>query len=382
MIQKKDIRIVADDKIPFLRGVLEPYAKVEYFPGAEINRHTLKNAEGLITRTRTKVTKELLENTPVELVATATIGFDHIDTVWLADNGIQWTNAPGCNSSSVMQYIAASLVYLARKKGFRFGEKTLGIVGVGNVGSKVAQMAEILGFKVLLNDPPRERKEGKGAFVSLEEIKETANIITFHVPLNKEGLDRTLEMVNTDFFNSLKKTPILINSSRGPVVDGEAFKKAIQTKKVSGAVLDVWNNEPQIDQDLVAMLDIVTPHIAGYSIDGKANGTTMSVNAFSNFFGFPLRNWSPENLPEPENPLIKINDSDLSMQEILETAIYYTYPIERDDTNLRTNLSDFEKLRGNYPVRREFPAYQIKLKSGNENIYKKLMKLGFKKLLT
>ncbi|MCD6596398.1 MAG: 4-phosphoerythronate dehydrogenase [Bacteroidales bacterium] len=376
------MRIVADDKIPFLMGVLEPYAEVDYFPGAKINRHTLKNADALITRTRTKVTKKLLKDTTVKLVATATIGYDHIDTGWLTRNEIQWTNAPGCNSTSVMQYIAASLVFLAQKKGFRFKDKTLGIVGVGNVGSKVAQMAEVLGFKVLLNDPLRERKEGKGAFVSLEEIKETANIITFHVPLNKEGLDRTLEMVNTDFFNSLKKTPILINSSRGPVVDGEAFKKAIQTKKVSGAVLDVWNNEPQIDQELVELLDIVTPHIAGYSIDGKANGTAMSVNAVSNFFGFPLRNWSPENLPEPENPLIKINDSDLSMQEILETAIYYTYPIERDDTNLRTNLSDFEKLRGNYPVRREFPAYQIKLKSGNENIYKKLMKLGFKKLLT
>ncbi len=382
MILKNDIRIVADDKIPFLMGVLEPYAEVDYFPGAKISRHTLKNADALITRTRTKVTKKLLEDTRVKLVATATIGYDHIDTGWLTRNEIQWTNAPGCNSTSVMQYIAASLVFLARKKGFRFKDKTLGIVGVGNVGSKVAQMAEVLGFKVLLNDPPRERKEGKGSFVSIKEIIVNADIITFHVPLNKEGMDRTLEMANTDFFNSLKKMPILINSSRGPVVNEEALKTAIQTRKVSGAVLDVWNNEPHIDPELVAMLDIVTPHIAGYSIDGKANGTAMSVNAISNFFGFPLKNWSPDNLPEPENPVIKINDPNLSEQEILETAIYYTYPIERDDTNLRTNLPDFEKLRGNYPVRREFPAFQVKLKTENENIYKKLMKLGFKKLLT
>jgi len=382
MVPNNNIRIVADDKIPFLRGILEPYAKVEYFPGAEIRQDILKNADALITRTRTKVSKDLLTGTKVRFVATATIGFDHIDTNWLAENNVHWTNAPGCNSNSVMQYIAASLVFLAREKGFCFKGKTIGIVGVGNVGSKVAKMAEILGFKVLLNDPPRERLEGKGPFVSLEVIKEKADIITLHVPLNKEGKDKTLGMANTEFFHSLRKTPILINSSRGTVVNGEALKTAISTKKVSGAVLDVWNNEPHIDPELVAMLDIMTPHIAGYSMDGKANGTAMSVNAIADFFDFPLKSWSPENLPEPDNPVIQINYTDLLEQEVLETAIYHTYPIEKDDNNLRTNLLDFEKLRGNYPVRREFPAYRIKLKSEDETIYKKLMKLGFKKLLT
>ena len=382
MLHKKDIRIVTDDKIPFLKGILEPYAEAAYFPGAEINQNILKNADALITRTRTKVTKALLEGTKVKFVATATIGFDHIDTSWLAENNVQWTNAPGCNSSSVMQYIAATLVFLARKKGFSFRKKTLGIVGVGNVGSKVAKMAELLGFKVLQNDPPRKRKEGKSTFVSLEEIKEKADIITFHVPLNKGGEDKTLGMANQDFFHSLKNSPIVINSSRGPIVDEEALKAAIRSGKVSGAVLDVWNNEPHIDPELVAMLDIVTPHIAGYSMDGKANGTAMSVNSIANFFDFPLKNWSPENLPEPANPVIQINDTHLSEQEILETAIHHTYPIEKDDTDLRINLQDFEKLRGNYPVRREFPAYQVKLKSENENIYKKFIKLGFNKLLT
>ncbi len=378
MTHNKNIQIIADDKIPFLRGILEPYAEVKYFPGAKINQHILKNADTLITRTRTKVTKDLLENTKVKFVATATIGFDHIDTDWLAENNIRWTNAPGCNSSSVMQYIAATLVFLARKKKFSFNEKTLGIIGVGNVGSKVAKMAGMLGFKVLLNDPPRERKEGKGPFVSLQKIKEEADIITFHVPLNKEGIDKTLGLGNSDFFHSLKNIPIIINSSRGPVIDEKALKSAIRNREITGAVLDVWNNEPYIDRELVSMLDIVTPHIAGYSIDGKANGTAMSVNAMAGFFNFPLKNWFPEQLPIPENPVIQIDNSNLSDQEVMEKVIHHTYPVENDDANLRTNLQDFEKLRGNYPVRREFPAYQVKLRLKNDKISKQLIKLGFK----
>ena len=378
-MQKKIIHIVADDKIPFLNGVFEPFAKMEQYPGKEINQKHLKNADALITRTRTKVTKELLEGTSVKFVATATIGFDHIDTTWLAKKGIRWSNAPGCNSSSVMQYIAATLVLLARKKGFSFRNKTIGIIGVGNVGSKVAHMAKTLGFNVLLNDPPRERREKKGKFVSINEIMENADIITFHVPLNTEGLDKTLGMANNKFFSSLKKAAILINSSRGPVVDEEALKTSIHTGKLTGAVLDVWNNEPEIDSELVKMIDVVTPHIAGYSVDGKANGTAMSINVISDFFDFPLTNWYPENLPDPENPVIHIDNTHLSEQEVLETAIYHTYPIERDDKNLRTNLKDFEKLRGSYPVRREFSAYEIKLKSKNNRLFKKLIKLGFKK---
>ncbi len=379
MIQKKNIRIVADDKIPFLKGVLEPFAVVEYFPGAKIDAKILKNADALITRTRTKANKDSLKDSNVKFIATATIGFDHIDTGWLAENGIGWTNAPGCNSTSVMQYIAANLVFLAQKHGFQFKDKTLGIVGVGNVGSKVAKMAEILGFKVLLNDPPQARKEGSSSFVSLEEIKKNADIITFHVPLNKEGKDKTLSMGDADFFHSLKKSPIVINSSRGAVIDGEAFKAAIRKERVSGGVLDVWNNEPDIDPELVEMLDIVTPHIAGYSMDGKANGTAMSVNAIAEFFNLPLKSWIPEHIPEPEEPIINIDNKELTEQEVIEKAIYHTYPIEKDDSDLRNNLNNFEKLRGNYPVRREFSSYQIVLKSEDKNILKQLIKLGFNK---
>ncbi len=377
MTQKKNIRIVADDKIPFLKGVLEPYAEVEYHPGAKINSYTLKGADALITRTRTKANKENLQGSKVKFVATATIGFDHIDTEWLAENSIGWTNAPGCNSTSVMQYIAANLVFLARKYKFQFKDKTLGVVGVGNVGSKVAKMAEILGFRVLLNDPPREREEGSSLFVSFEKIKEGADIITFHVPLNKEGEDKTLKIGDESFFNSLKKKPIVINSSRGPVIDGDALKAAVRDGKVSGAVLDVWNNEPNIDPELVELLDIVTPHIAGYSLDGKANGTSMSVNAIAGFFDLPLKNWIPEQIPQPEVPVINIDNRKLSKQEVFEEVIHHTYPIEKDDEALRNNLQDFEKLRGNYPVRREFSSYQVVLRSEDEKIIEQLIILGF-----
>ncbi len=379
MTQKKNIRIVADDKIPFLKGVLEPYAEVEYLPGASIDAGILKDADALITRTRTKVNRESLAGSKVKFVATATIGFDHIDTEWLAENSIGWTNAPGCNSTSVMQYIAANLVFLARKYRFQFKDKTLGVVGVGNVGSKVARMAETLGFKVLLNDPPRQREEGADSFVSFEEIKKKADIITFHVPLNKEGEDKTAGMGDAGFFKSLKRKPIVINSSRGPVIDGGALKTAIHEGDVSGAVLDVWNNEPNIDPELVDMLDIVTPHIAGYSLDGKANGTSMSVNAIAGFFDLPLKNWTPEQIPEPEEPVIHIDNIGLTDQEVLERAIYHTYHIERDDKALCNNLKDFEKLRGNYPVRREFTSYRVVLKSEDKNITEQFKKLGFNK---
>lgn len=371
------MKIVADDKIPFLKGVLEPYAGVIYLTGARITREHLADADALITRTRTRVNREALEDTRVKFVATATIGYDHIDTRYLEERGIEWTNAPGCNSGSVMQYIAAVLASLSADRGFRFRDTTLGIIGVGHVGAKVARMAGILGMRVLLNDPPRERKEGSREFVPLEYLLEHADIVTFHVPLNKTGGDKTLGMVDGHFISRLKPGAILINSSRGPVVVDEALKEGLRSGHPAGAVLDVWNHEPDIDTELMEMADIATPHIAGYSADGKANGTANSVQAVSRFFDLPLTGWYPPEIPAPEQPLITVPAGMTGHEEALREAILHTYPIQRDDKKLRGNAQKFEQLRGDYPIRREFHSYTILQKREDPELKKKFEQLNF-----
>jgi erythronate-4-phosphate dehydrogenase len=372
------MKIVADNKIPFLKGVLEPYAEVAYYPGTEINAKLVNDADALLVRTRTKCNANLLENSKVKFIATATIGFDHIDTAYCESKDIRWTNAPGCNSVSVMQYIASALVFLSEKYNFNYSDKTLGVVGGGNVGSKVAMLASGLGMKVLLNDPPRERVEGKGKFVSLQKIQENADIITFHVPLNNEGVDKTYHLVDEDFLHSIKPETIIINSSRGEVVSAASLKKALKEKKIKAALLDVWENEPLIDKELLDLVDIGTPHIAGYSADGKAMGTAMSVQALSRFFNFNLNNWLPDNIPQVHNNKIEIDCEELNIQEVINKAVLATYNIENDSTALKKSLKTFEAQRGNYPLRREFNTYEVCLKNDKNNIGQLLSTLGFR----
>ena len=236
----KKIRIVADDKIPFLaESPLARLTELIRLPGGAISRDDLRNADALITRTRTKCNAALLDGTAVRLIATATIGYDHIDTAYCAAHNILWRNAPGCNAASVAQYIASLLLIHEETKDDPLAGKTIGIVGVGNVGTRVAKVAETLGMRVLLNDPPRERKEGSSAFVSLEQIQEEADFITFHVPLLRDGSDRTFHLAGAPFFAALKRTPFLINSSRGEVTDNEALKTALRTGVIRGAAR-VW----------------------------------------------------------------------------------------------------------------------------------------------
>ncbi|MCW8848857.1 MAG: 4-phosphoerythronate dehydrogenase, partial [Melioribacteraceae bacterium] len=242
-----NIKIVADDKIPFLKGVLEPFVQVEYFPGSKISSEKIIDADALIIRTRTKCNKDLLEGTNVKLITTATIGTDHIDVEYCEQNNIKWINAPGCNSTSVMQYITSALLSLAEKQNFILSDKTIGIVGVGNVGSKIKKIAETLGMNVLVNDPPRERLEGGNEFSNLEILKSESDIITFHVPLIREGIDKTYHLADETFFNQLTKKLIIINSSRGEVIKTSALKDSVSKGKISNIVLDVWENEPDID---------------------------------------------------------------------------------------------------------------------------------------
>jgi erythronate-4-phosphate dehydrogenase len=375
--QKRMIKIVADNKIPFLEGALEGVARVEYLPGGTIGRRHLMDADALITRTRTVCNKNLLEGTSVRFIASATIGYDHIDTAYCREKGIEWTNAPGCNSSSVEQYIVSSLLWLATQRSLDLRNLSLGIVGVGNVGSKVARAAEALGMKVLLNDPPRERAEGSDKFVSLEDLKEQSHILSLHVPLNRGGEDNTYHLFNREFLPALRKGCILINSSRGAVVDEKAVLEGMDRGILADVVLDVFESEPLINRDLLAAITLASPHIAGYSLDGKANGTTMSVQAVSRFFELGLDNWSPANIPLPEFPEILADASAGNMTELLWEIYSQTYDISLDDQRLRKAPESFEALRGQYPFRRESSAYAVRLFQAYPEIREILEKLGF-----
>lgn len=371
------MKIVIDKDIPFIKEALEKHAEVVYLKGSSMSKNDVLDADALIIRTRTKCNAVLLEGTKVRFIASATIGYDHIDVDFCRSHNIRWTNAGGCNSSSVQQYVAAALFHLANKLNFELAQKTIGIVGVGHVGTKVAKLCESLGMRALLNDPPRERREGAAAFVSLDTIVEQADILTLHVPLNYEGEDKTYHLVDEKFLSRLHEHQILINTSRGEVAATKALKSSLKERKLAACVLDVWENEPGIDLELLDRVDIGTPHIAGYSADGKANGTAMSVQALSRFFGFGIDTWFPEKIPLPDNTTIEVDCTNLNQQEVLGELVHRTYDICADDRRLRDSPHSFEQQRAEYPLRREFPAYTVNLSNVENNVDALAQKMGF-----
>lgn len=346
------MKIIIDNKIPYIKEAIEQIAdKVVYASGKDFTPELVRDADALIIRTRTRCNRELLDGSRVKFIATATIGFDHIDTEYCRAAGITWTNAPGCNSASVAQYIESVLALLKLTRGKRLDEMCIGIVGVGNVGSKIIKVAQAQGMRVLLNDLPREEKEGGAAFCSLAKMAQECDVITFHVPLYKEGKYKTYHLADEFFFRSLKRKPILINTSRGEVIETDALLNALQTGKISDAIIDVWEYEPQINLELLNKVFIGTPHIAGYSADGKANATRMSLDALCRFFGM---NASYTIMPpSPESNRIDAATA--------EDALIKMYDPRRDSNALKSHPEQFEQLRGNYPLRREKEAYTINL---------------------
>lgn len=371
------LSIVIDDKIPFIKGILEPYANVTYIPGHEIKNEDLKKTDALVIRTRTRIDETLLKGTSIKFIASATIGFDHIDRQSCQALGVQWVNAPGCNSGSVYQYVASALSFLSNQYEFQFNEKTLGIIGVGNVGSKVEKLGKILGFRVLLNDPPRERQEGKTGFTDLDTLLSHSDIITFHVPLIHTGVDKTFEMLNGKTLRGIKTGSWIINTSRGDVIDEKALLSAIAGGTIKSAILDVWKNEPQIHGQLLEAVAIGTPHIAGYSLDGKANGTSQTVRNLADFFHLKLDLWYPENISAPSNELLEIQTKMTKRQEILKKYILATYDAEKDSYPLKNEPDHFELLRGHYPARREFHAFTVNSKNLPDMVQNDLIELGF-----
>ncbi|MDA3879412.1 MAG: 4-phosphoerythronate dehydrogenase PdxB [Prolixibacteraceae bacterium] len=371
------MKIVADNKIPYLKGALESFAEVVYLPGKETTPDVVKNADAIITRTRTKCNEALLKGSSVKMIATATIGYDHIDTAYCEANNIEWTNAPGCNSWSVAQYIMAALHHLANQRSLELAKMTIGIVGAGNVGSKVAKLCNIIGMKVLMNDPPRMRAEGTDGFVPIETIQQQADIITFHTPLTRSGEDKTFHLFNNDFMLKCKEGLIFINSSRGEVMDTDAVIAGSALGFISEAIIDCWENEPDINRHLLERAFIATPHIAGYSKDGKANGTSMSVQAISRKFNLGIDHWQCENVELPANTTIQIDAKNKSSQQIVAEAVLATYPIWEDSERLKQSPETFENQRGEYPVRREFPVYTVKLQNHESEVGEILKLMGF-----
>jgi len=369
-------KIVADSKIPFLEGALESLAKVVYLPGGKITREHLIDADALIIRTRTKCNEALLKGTSVKIIASATIGYDHIDTAYCEANGIKWTNAPGCNSGSVKQYIASALAEIIRIENRSFEDITLGIIGVGNVGSKVAAMTKTLGIKVILNDPPREHSEGKGEFTDIETLIAQSDIITMHVPLSHQGIDKTFHLANADFFGKMKRGAWFINSSRGEVMETQALISALKSKHLAGAVIDVWENEPDIDLKLLELAHLATPHIAGYSADGKANGTAMSVQAISRFFNLGLDSWQPTNVPQAPQSELEMDCTSKPREQIFTEICRFAYNIHIDSDNLKKSPETFEQQRESYPIRREPENLRIKIK-GEKNCVELVKNLGY-----
>ena len=375
------MKILADAHIPYLKGIAEQFGEVEYLPGNQFTKEAISDKDALIVRTVTHFGKDILEGTGVKLICSATIGFDHIDTRYCDAKGITWRTAPGCNANSVEQYVTASLLYLADKYGFSLKEKSIGIIGVGNVGSKVETACRKLGMRVLLNDPPREEREvgqksggmEKSVFVDLETVKKEADIITLHTPLTKSGKHKTYHLADEYFFDTLDKKPFVINSCRGSVVDNPAMKKALKTGKITGAVIDCWENEPDIDRELLQMADIATPHIAGYSADGKWTATKMSLENLNEFFELDVYPIKLMQLPQPNNPVIDLREVELDYQ--LAYAVWQTYNPMMETMNLKADPDKFYWFRSNYPLRREYGAYKVK--NADSRVVPILKQLGF-----
>ncbi|OHB60200.1 MAG: hypothetical protein A2167_06025 [Planctomycetes bacterium RBG_13_46_10] len=367
------MKIIADENIPFVKDCFSSTGDCLAVSGRQITPEILKDADVLLVRSITKVDKDLLDGTNVKFVGTATIGFEHIDIDYLAEKNVGFASAPGSNANSVAEYMASALLNLAEEYEFSLAQKSIGIVGVGNVGSKVEKKAQALGMKVVLNDPPLKRQTGNEKYRPLEGIFD-CDIVTLHTPLSFEGIDKTYHLANEEFFKALKKDVIFFNTCRGGVHKTTDLKNAVTSGKIKACVLDVWENEPNIDIELVEMVDFGTPHIAGYSYDGKVAGMIMIYNAFCKHFGIEPEFTAKDFLPKPAHPVIPAQAGIQSLLSVVNTL----YDIKKDDEKLRQIIKEpaekrgayFDNLRKNYHIRREFQNTVVSIEDdGLKNIF-------------
>ena len=331
------MKIIIDRDIPFIQGLFEPYAEVVYLAGRDIDSEAVADCDALIVRTRTRCDENLLKDSHVRFIATATIGTDHIDTAYCFKHGIIVANAAGCNARGVLQWVAAVLRHITMRRGCSPEALKLGVVGVGNVGSLVAHYAEAWGFKVLKCDPPRAKREEDGDFREYEELLRECDILTFHTPLDAT----TRHMLAANEIKMLKPDAVIINASRGEVVDNRAVATSGHDY-----YFDVWEGEPDMPKDILDGALLATPHIAGYSRQGKANATAMVVRAIASMFGFRLGGWYPTHVT-PTTP------REIDWRELCATIDDFCN-IENETAKLKASPDKFEALRNGYNYREEY----------------------------
>lgn len=377
------MKIIADQAIPFAEQLFSELGTVTLVDGREITSATVKDADLLIVRTVTQVNEALLAGSKVKFVGSATSGIDHIDENYLRDNGIEFAYAPGSNARSVAEYVLSVLCVLADQHGFDLEKRRIGVIGCGHVGSEVLRLMEAVGLETLANDPPLKDKTGDDRYRDLEEVLQ-ADIISLHVPLTHVGSYPTKQMVNSKFLKQLHKETILVNAARGQVVDEQALLAFMDSNHDARVAIDTWANEPAINMDLLNRVSIATPHIAGYSLDGKLRATQMVFQQSCKHAGVEYHETMVEDMLEREMAEVTITDFSSAM-EALEMAVLTSYDVRSDSATLRRMLevegaqwaSYFDDLRNHYPIRREFHAMGVNIPKGADDLQNKLTALGF-----
>lgn len=354
------MKILVDENMPYARELFSRTGDVVAVPGRPLPEAELQDADGLMVRSVTKVNAALLAGTPVKFVGTATAGTDHIDDASLAAAGISFSAAPGCNAIAVVEYVFSSLLLLAERDGFELRDRTVGIVGVGNVGGRLQKRLQAWGVKTLLCDPPRADRGDQETFHSLDDLVAQADILTFHTPLFKDGPYKSWHLADAALLMALKPNTILINACRGAVVDNAALLAVLKMRHDLSVVLDVWEPEPDLSLDLLDKVDIATAHIAGYTLEGKARGTTQVFEAWCDFIGQPQQVALESLLPAPEFGSITLRGK--LDQPTLKRLVHLVYDVRRDDAPLRkvaAKPGEFDRLRKQYQERREWSSLQV-----------------------
>lgn len=365
------IKVIAEASVPYLSGVLEQYAEATYLDNADITNEQVRDADALIVRSITKCNASLLDGSKVSFIATATAGTDHIDASYCDANGIAWDSAAGCNAIAVAQYVFSSLSLLSLRHGYTLSNKTIGIIGVGHVGKQVERIARILGMQVLLYDPPRAEVEGWDNFCTLDQIQQEADIVTLHVPLT----DETKQLVDSTFIGKLQRKPILINACRGAVTNSQALIEGKAQGLISHLIIDCWEGEPNINSLLLEQADIASPHIAGFSAEGKHRGARMALLALCKHFG--LEQNEELLIPHELTPTQVVIELDqYNGEEAIQRAFLATFSPSEVDQMLRSREHSFEYLRKHYAYPREMTAHQIRC--SDQDIRAKLELIGFK----
>ncbi|MBU2955461.1 4-phosphoerythronate dehydrogenase PdxB [Marinobacter sp. F3R08] len=378
--------IVADENIPLLDSFFGDIGEIRRVSGRAMSSEDVRNADVLLVRSVTKVNRELLEGSRVRFVGTTTIGTDHVDLDWLEQAGIRFSAAPGCNANSVAEYVLSVLSLYAERNGLSdWSQLSVGIVGVGNVGSELAHKLERLGFNVRLCDPPRaDAGEDEHEFVTLTEAM-TCDVVSLHTPLTREGRHPTLHLVGQKQLESMNSNQLLINAGRGEVIDSSALLARLDQSNAPTVALDVWEQEPRIHLELMERIWLATPHIAGYSLEGKVQGTEMIYQALCRFLGLPVRKKAGQFLPEPALSKISFTSS-ADEEDAIRIALRACYDPRRDDAMLRNAMKGsieergvaFDRLRRDYPVRRECSSLRIQLKGTSKSLQDSFRDIGFK----